>query len=156
LANYAGTHQTPETRVAAVVSFYGPNDYEKLALERVAHPENFNMKSINAHMANGGSAAFFGATQLDADGLKKLQSISPIHAVHKGMPPFLCIHGTKDDQVTYQQSPNFCDAMRKVNAPCEVITIGGGGHGMSGWRDAEMQHWKPEMIAWLKKTLDVK
>jgi len=24
---------------------------------------------------------------------------------------------------------------------------------MSNWRDPEMQHWKPEMIAWLKKTL---
>jgi len=27
---------------------------------------------------------------------------------------------------------------------------------MSGWRAPEMQHWKPEMIAWLSKTLGVK
>jgi hypothetical protein len=26
-------------------------------------------------------------------------------------------------------------------------------HGMGGWRAPEMQHWKPEMIAWLQKTL---
>ncbi len=25
--------------------------------------------------------------------------------------------------------------------------------GMGGWRAQEMQHWKPEMISWLKKTL---
>src|SRR5947209_4778246 len=31
LVNYAGTHGTPETRVAAVVDFYGPVDYGKLA-----------------------------------------------------------------------------------------------------------------------------
>jgi len=43
--------------------------------------------------------------------------------------------------------------MRKAGARCELITIEGGGHGMSGWRDPAMQHWKPEMIAWLQKAL---
>jgi acetyl esterase len=153
LVNYAGTHETSATRVAAVVSFYGPVDYAKLAVERREHPERFNMTSINRHMASGGSMRFFGADQADEAGLAKLKAISPLFAVHKGMPPFLCIHGTKDDQVTYDQSPMFCDAMHKVGAQCEVITIEGGGHGMSGWRAPEMQHWKTEMVAWLKKTL---
>jgi len=156
LVNYAGTHETPETKVAAVVDFYGPVDYAKLALERRDHPERFNMKSINAHMASGGSIRFFGAEQLDETGLSKLREASPLFAVHKGMPPFLAIHGTKDDQVSYDQSPAFCNAMRKVGGACELITIDGGGHGMSGWRAPEMQHWKGEMIAWLKKTMRVK
>jgi hypothetical protein len=43
--------------------------------------------------------------------------------------------------------------MHKVDAACELITIEGGGHGMGGWRAADMQNWKPEMIAWLQKTL---
>jgi len=128
-------------------------DYGKLALQRRDHPEMFNMKSISGHMANGGSTRFFGAEQLDAAGLAKLRAIAPIHAVHKGMAPFLCIHGTKDDQVSYDQSPAMCEAMHKVGAGCELIAIEGGGHGMSGWRAPEMQHWKPEMIAWLQKTL---
>jgi acetyl esterase len=153
LVNYAGTHETPATRVAAVVSFYGPVDYAKLAVERSEHPERFNMTSINRHMATGGSMRFFGADQADEAGLAKLKAISPLFGVHKGMPPFLCIHGTKDDQVSYDQSPMLCDAMHKVGASCEVITIEGGGHGMSGWRAPEMQHWKAEMVAWLKKTL---
>jgi hypothetical protein len=46
--------------------------------------------------------------------------------------------------------------MHQVGAGCELITIEGGGHGMGGWRAPEMQHWKPEMIAWLQKTLSVK
>jgi hypothetical protein len=50
----------------------------------------------------------------------------------------------------------MCEAMHKVGAGCELIAIEGGGHGMAGWRAPEMQHWKPEMIAWLKKTLNVK
>ena len=155
LVNYAGTHETPDTGVAAVVDFYGPVDYGKLAELRRDHPERFNMTSINRHASNGGGIHFFGAEKLDEAGLAKLRSISPIAGVHKGMPPFLCIHGTKDDQVSYEQSPAMCDAMHKVGAGCELIAIEGGGHGMGSWRTPEMQHWKPEMIAWLKKTLNV-
>src|SRR5579864_6829184 len=153
LVNYAGTHETPETTVAAVVDMYGPVDYGKLAEERRDHPERFNMTSINRHASRGGGIRFFGAEQLDAAGLAKLHAISPIFAVHKGMPPFLCIHGTRDDQVSYEQSIAMCDAMHSAGAACELITIEGGGHGMSGWRSPEMQHWKTEMIAWLKKVL---
>ncbi len=155
LVNYAGTHETPDTRVAAVVDFYGPVDYAKLAELRRDHPERFNMTSINRHAANGAGIHFFGADQLDETGLAKLRAVSPIAAVHKGMPPFLCIHGTKDDQVAYEQSPAMCDAMHKVGAVCELLPIEGGGHGMAGWKAPEMQHWKPEMIAWLNKTLHV-
>jgi len=156
LVNYAGTHETAETRVAAVVDMYGPVDYGKLAELRRDHPERFNMTSISRHAANGGGIHFFGAEQLDEAGLAKLHAISPIFAVHKGMAPFLCIHGTKDDQVVYEQSTAMCDAMHKVGAVCELITIENGGHGMSGWRQPEMQHWKTEMIAWLQKTLKVR
>jgi acetyl esterase len=153
LVNYAGTHETPDTRVAAVVDFYGPVDYGKLALLRRDHPERFNMTSINRHASNGGGIRFFGAEQLDEAGLQKLHAVSPIAGVHKGMTPFLCIHGTRDDQVAFGQSTEMCDAMHKVGASCELIVIEGGGHGMGGWRAPEMQHWKPEMIAWLNKTM---
>jgi acetyl esterase len=153
LVNYAGTHETPETRVRAVVDLYGPVDYGRLAVERRDHPERFNMTSINRHAANGGGIHFFGAEQLDTEGLTKLQAISPIFAVHKGMAPFLAIHGTKDDQVSYEQSPALCKAMKAKGAACELIPIEGGGHGMSGWKAPEMQHWKTEMLAWLKKTM---
>ena len=87
--NYAGTHETPDTKVAAVVDFYGPSDYGKQALLRRAHPERFNMASINRHAANGGGIHFFGVEQLDEAGLAKLRAVAPIAAVHNGMPPFL-------------------------------------------------------------------
>ena len=141
LVNYAGTHETPETRIRAVVDIYGPVDYGKLAEERRDHPERFNMATINRHAANGGGIHFFGAEQLDAAGLKKLHDASPIFGVHKGMAPFLCIHGTRDDQVSYEQSPAMCKAMKAVGVSCELIPIEGGGHGMSGWKAPEQQHW---------------
>jgi acetyl esterase len=156
LVNYAGTHETSETKIAAVVDFYGPVDYGKMSLERREHPERFNMTSINRHASNGGGIRYFGVGTLDEAGLAKLRAVAPIGGVHKGMPPFLCIHGTKDDQVPYDQSIAMCDAIRKVGTGCELITIQDGGHGMGGWRAPEMQHWKAEMVAWLRKTLDVR
>lgn len=154
--NYAGTHQTPETKIAAVVDFYGPSDYAKLALLRREHPERFNMATINRHAAHGGGIHFFGAEQLDESGIAKLRAIAPIASVNAGMPPFLCIHGTRDDQVDYEQTTEFCSAIHRVGAVCDLIAIQDGGHGMGGWRAPEMQHWKPEMIAWLKKTMQAK
>ncbi len=77
---------------------------------------------------------FFGADQLDEAGLAKLHAASPIVAVHKGHAAVPVIHGTKDDQVSYDQSTAMCSAMHKAGAVCDLITIEGGGHGMSGWR----------------------
>lgn len=153
LVNYAGTHESSATSVAAVVDLYGPVDYGVQAVERREHPERFNMASINRHAANGGGIRFFGAESLDEAGLAKLKEIAPITGVHKGMAPFLCIHGTKDDQVSYEQSTMMCDTMKKVGASCTLITVEGGGHGMSSWKAPEQQHWIPEMIDWLTKTL---
>lgn len=156
LVNYAGTHLKPDSDIAAVVDFYGPSDYAVLAAERRDHPERFDMAAANRHASNGGGIHFFGVDALDEAGIAKLHSISPISAVHKGMPPFLCIHGTKDDQVSFDQTTAFCDAIRGVGSKCDVITIEGGGHGMSKWKDASMQHWKNDMVSWLRETLATK
>ncbi len=155
LVNYAATHETPATAVAAVVDIYGPVDYEKIARQRQAYPARFNMTSINSHQKTGGGIWFFGVEGYDEASYAKLKEISPLHAVHKGMPPFLAIHGTRDDQVPYEQSTILCDAMRKVGARCDIITVEAGGHGMGSWKDADQQHYKAEMVAWLKSTLGV-
>jgi acetyl esterase len=114
LVNYAGTHAQHDASVAAVVDFYSPVEYPKLAAERRDHPERFNMASSRKHLANHGSAAFFGVEQIDEAGLRKLREIPPLYAVHKGRPPSLAIHGTNDDQVSYDQSPMLCDAMHQA------------------------------------------
>ena len=156
LVNYAAAHETPETKVAAVVDIYGPVDYEKIARQRQDYPARFNMTSINGHKAKGGGIWFFQVEGYDEASFAKLRELSPIHAVHKGMPPFLAIHGTRDDQVPYEQSTMMCEAMHKAGAACEVVTVEAGGHGMGGWKDADQQHYKADMIAWLKRTLKLK
>ncbi len=155
LVNWAGTHATAATEVAGVVDFYGPADYARLAIERRDHPERFDMKNIQGHMDNGGGIRFFGVERVDDAGIARLREISPLFAVHAGMPPFLCLHGTADDQVSYEQSKIFCDALGNAGVPCSLITIDGGGHGISKWKTPEMQPWKGETIAWLRRTLKV-
>lgn len=156
LVNYAAAHETAATRVAAVVDIYGPVDYEKIARQRQAYPGRFNMASINGHQKLGGSIWFFGIDGYDEASYAKLRAVSPLFAVHRGMPPFLAIHGTRDDQVPYEQSTMLCAAMATVGSRCEIITVEGGGHGMGGWKDADQQHYKAEMIEWLTRTLDLK
>jgi alpha-L-fucosidase 2 len=153
LVNYAATHETPATKLAAVVDIYGPADYEKIARQRQAYPSRFNMTSITGHQKNGGSIAFFGAEGYDEASFAKLKAISPIYAVHQGMPPLLAIHGTRDDQVPYEQSPMLCEAMHRVGARCDIITVEAGGHGMGTWKDADQQHYKTDVIAWLKQIV---
>jgi dipeptidyl aminopeptidase/acylaminoacyl peptidase len=153
LVNYAATHETPATKLAAVVDIYGPADYEKIARQRQAYPSRFNMTSITGHQKNGGSIAFFGAEGYDEASFAKLKAISPIYAVHQGMPPLLAIHGTRDDQVPYEQSPMLCEAMHRVGARCDIITVEAGGHGMGTWKDADQQHYKTDLIAWLKQIV---
>jgi acetyl esterase len=154
LVDYAGTHETPQTKVAAVVSFYGPSDMLALNELRRDHPEMFDQAAALRH-PNGGMKVF-GVAQLDEAGASKMRQISPINAVHRGEPPFLLIHGNKDEQVAYSQSPAFCEAIRKVGAQCDLVTIEGGRHGMGNWKEPNQQHWKTDMVAWLKKTMKVK
>ena len=101
----------------------------RISWERwVDRPERFNMASVNRHTANGGSIHFFGADQLNKEGLAKLHTVSPIFRRSKGMSSFLAIHGTKADH-------------RRRRLRHERLESA---------RDAELE---PEMIAWLEKIL---
>jgi alpha-L-fucosidase 2 len=73
------------------------------------------------------------------------------------MAPFLIFHGTEDNQVAFEESPAMCDAIKKVGSKCDLIPVEGGGHGMTNWEKVEAQQlqWKPQLVAWLRKTLEV-
>lgn len=148
LVAYAGAHSDRVSRVAAVVDFYGPNDLVLQTEKRRSEPDP-------AKPAGPGLMEFLGFKSWhDAGVVEKLRAVSPTTLISKQMPPFLFIHGNADEQVPYEQSPKMCDAMRKAGAKCEVVTVEGGRHGMMSWeKDPAMAHWKPDMAAWLKKTL---
>ena len=151
LVAYAGVKSKPDTRVAAVVDFYGPNDLMLQTEKQRAQPED------PSKPASPGLREFLGLKSWqEPDAVEKLHVASPTTYIHKGMPPFLFIQGTADEQVPYEQSPKMCEAMKKIGAKCEVITVDGGRHGMGSWDgDPSRAHWKPEMIEWLDRTLGV-
>ena len=83
-----------------------------------------------------------------------MRSASPITHVSKDMPPYLLIHGTKDDLVPYDQSVRMCEKMKQVGARCEIFTVEGGAHGVGSWeRTPEFQAYKERMVAWLHEIL---
>lgn len=135
---YVGARGKGKTKVAAVVDFYGAHDLVKQAQAKGLKP---NMK---------------GFLQIEdiASGEAKLTAASPIAYVHKRMPPFLFIHGTKDEQVPYEQSPMMCDKMKSVGARCEVYTVPDGPHGVGPWeKNPAFQAYKTKMIEWLRAAL---
>ncbi len=56
---------------------------------------------------------------------------SPAAHVSPDDPPFLLIHGTADDRVPYQRSPELVARLKADGVQAELLTIPGGGHGAS-------------------------
>ena len=137
LVSWAGVTAGAETAVAAVVPFYAPHD---LAVQ------------VRKRNALGGLGGLIGALELNDATWKKLADISPLNHIKPGLPPFLQIHGDKDEQVPHSQSVNFEAKMKAAGNRCETITIPGGGHGMGGWEKLKSDY-AAQMIAWLGKTL---
>ena len=140
LVSYVGAHNRPGSRVAAVVSLYGIHDFITAALEWKPFP----------HEVLG----LFGIKQVNAETAPLLIKGSPVVYVSKDTPPFLLIHGSKDEDVPYDQSVQMCDRMKQVGARCDLITIPGAPHGMDHWEPHPEWHWyKKAMVEWLEKTV---
>ena len=138
LVSLVGARAKGKTSVAAVVPFYAPHDLE------------FQVRSRNA--LGESMEALFGLTEINDAAWKTLKDASPSTYAHKGMPPYLLIHGTKDPQVPYEQSIQFQAQMKSLGNTCDLLTIPDGGHGMGGW-DKDHPEYKPFLVEWLKRTL---
>jgi alpha-L-fucosidase 2 len=140
LVALVGVRGTRETRVAAVVDFYGPHDLYKRESERGEVGKNLSQ--------------FLDIEKLDAAGIAKLKEASPATYVRKSLPPFLFIHGTKDAAVPYDQSPLMCERLKAAGNRCEVFTVEGAPHGIGAWeKNPEWTGYKKKMVEWLKATL---
>jgi len=138
LAAYVGARGRGKTGVAAVVDFYGPHDLGR----------HVQAKGLKQHLKD-----FLQIRSPDREGEARLAAASPVTYVHRRMPPFLFIHGTKDEQVAFEQSPLMCDRMKAVGARCEVYPVPEGPHGVGPWeRNPQFQAYKVKMIEWLRAT----
>ena len=137
LVSYVGARNPG---VAAVVSFYGVHDFE--ARERGLGKVSDNTKAL------------LGVSDFSDAAVKRMREASPAAYVKRQMPPFLMIHGTKDQAVPYDQSVKMCEKMRDAGASCELFTVEGAGHGVENWeRTPEFHAYKGKMVDWLQRTL---
>jgi alpha-L-fucosidase 2 len=143
LVALVATRATPETRVAAVVPFYGAFDLEALLSGK---------KEVSK-----GWTAFFGITDLSDKARAVLREASAATYVKRDLPPFLLIHGTKDEAVPYDQSVKFDAQLKAAGVKTEFYTVENGIHGVINWEKNPEQHsYKQVMQQWLRKTLKVR
>jgi acetyl esterase len=138
LVSLVAVRAKPDTRVAAVVPFYSPNDLELQARNNLRTP--------------AWATALFGITTMDDAATKVIREASPSNHLVAGLPPFLLVHGNEDTRVAVEQSRQFQAKLRAVGTPCDLLLVQGVGHGMVTWEKANT-NFKNQLIEWLRKTM---
>jgi len=147
LSNMAGLLNSPgdkaaedpvdreSARVQAVVTLFGPTDFR-------GKPMNENVQALlGAPIAQKGQDTVFAEA-------------SPITHVSKSAPPFLLIHGDKDEAVPFTESTNLQTALRAVGVRCDLIRIPNGPHATGGWYKVRgVPDWERQMTEWLNARL---
>jgi acetyl esterase/lipase len=59
------------------------------------------------------------------------RAASPVTYAGPGIPPFLIVHGTADDQVPIEQSLELADRLRAAGVPVTLTTVRDGPHGLT-------------------------
>ena len=129
--------------IAAVVSFYGPLDMVQFTKVRFANiPISQGMKD------------FFSFNELNESAWDKLRAASGSTYVSKKTPPFLLIHGTKDEAVPFELATPHQELFRKHGLKADLIVVEDGVHGVINWeKEQRFQAYKPQLVEWLHKTL---
>lgn len=102
--------------VSCVVNFYGPSDFTKSYDKSVDAAEVLPL--------------FFGGN-LET---KRREHIvgSPLYWVTPDAAPTLCVHGTEDKYVAYEQATWIVDRLKACAVEANLITLEGAGHGFKG------------------------
>jgi alpha-L-fucosidase 2 len=136
LSNMAGLLNAPGAHVQAVVTLFGPSD--------------FRGKPMGEHV----HALLDGFIEQRGNEQAAIAEASPITHVTKDAPPFLLIHGDKDEAVPFTESTNLEAALRKTGVQCELIRIPNGPHATGSWHKVPgVPDWERQMTEWLNTTL---
>jgi len=119
-----GENLNVSSRVQAVVDFFGPTDFTQM--NKFAPKDGpFDHDAPDSPE----SLLIGGAVQQNKD---KAAQASPLTYISKDDPPFLIMHGDKDNIVPYQQSELLRDALQKAGVPVTLKILTGAGHGFAG------------------------
>jgi acetyl esterase len=148
LSNMVGVLQAPavkgakdpvdraSARVQAVVTLFGPSDF------RGSEPK-------------GGTKSLL-APLIEQKGVEAaLAEASPVMHVTSDAPPFLLIHGDRDQSVPLVQSTQMQAALKANNVRCDLIIIPKGPHATGSWHQIPgVPNWEQQMTDWLNTALD--
>ena len=129
-----GGNLEQSSRVTCVVNFYGPSDFTKSYGKSVDAAEVLPL--------------FFGGN-LETQGHKHILG-SPLYWVTPGAAPTLCVHGTEDKYVAYEQATWIVDRLKACDVEAELLTLQGAGHGFKG---AEAEKAEKALIAFFEAHL---
>jgi acetyl esterase/lipase len=115
-----GGNANQSTKVSCVVNFYGPSDFTK----------SYG-KSVDAAQV----LPLFLGGDLEKARLQHIRA-SPLNWVTPDAAPTLCVHGTKDTYVAYEQATWMIDRLKSCGVEAELLTLEGAGHGFKD-KDAE-------------------
>jgi acetyl esterase/lipase len=122
------------SRVKCVVSMAGPSDFTR----------------SYAMIAEGAEAVtiFLGGDLNHARANHFLAS--PLCWVTPDAAPTLCVHGTEDELVAYEQSVWFVDSMLQTGVEAQLLTLPGAKHGYEG---SDAQHADEAMLSFFDRHL---
>ncbi len=129
-----GGWEKESSRVHAVCNWFGRMDILKTAMEEKARgvtPENWEVNGVAQRLS-----ALIGGVIWENP--YTCRWASPITYVHKGAPPFLTMHGDKDDTVPLDQSVAFHQALEKAGADSTLMVIKDAGHSFPGRPDLHL------------------
>jgi acetyl esterase/lipase len=115
---FEGTGGNPEqsSNVACVVNFFGPSDFTKSYGKSVD-------AAVVLPMWLGGNLETARELHIKA---------SPLYWVTPDAPPTVCIHGTLDNYVAYEQAVWLVDRLKAAGVEASLLTLKGAGHGFRG------------------------
>lgn len=120
-----GEFKNLSSRVQCVVDEFGPSD--------IAEMQNYP-SSVNHDLPSSPEGKLIGGRVSEKKDLAK--AASPVTYAKADSPPFLILHGNKDNVVPFNQSERMYAALKKAGVECYFVTVDGGGHG--GWSNPEI------------------
>jgi len=119
---FEGTGGNPEqsSSVTCVVNYFGPSDFTK------SYGKSVDAAEVLPLWLGG---------NLETARLRHVEA-SPLYWVTPDAAPTLCIHGTEDKYVAYEQAVWIVDKLKAAGVEADLLTLQGAGHGFKG-HDAE-------------------
>ncbi len=121
-----GDNPGVSSRVQAVCDWFGPTDLVQLT-KSVATNTQQESDSPPSRLIGGPVS----------QNVEKAERANPIHYITKDDPPFLIMHGDKDDVVPLEQSQLLDAALQRAGVPVILRVVPGGEHGGAAFRERE-------------------